>query len=69
MPKHIFKADETLYLCSMGKRFRVTAIFTDDAEANEHMRKHDNQACIAAFGPLVILADKYAGEPYRIGVK
>ncbi len=61
--KHIFKQDEILWLCSMGKKFRVTAIFTTDQAANEHMRKHDDQACIASFGPFVILANKYAGEP------
>ncbi len=60
--KHIFKQDEILWLCSMGKRFRVTAIFTDDAEANAHMERHDDQACIANFGAFVILANKYAGE-------
>ena len=62
--KHIMAADESLHIYSMGKRLRVTAIFSDYAEANTYMDKHDDQAVIASFGPFVLLANMYdKGEP------
>jgi len=60
-PNHVARDGEVLWLYSMGKRFQVTAIFTTDAEANAHMEKHDSQAVIAAFGPFIVLANKYEG--------
>jgi hypothetical protein len=48
-----------LYVRSMGKIIRVTAIFDNDAEANAHMAKHSEAACVAVSGSLVMLADKY----------
>ncbi len=61
-----FKPEEILFLYSMGKCFRVTAIFSDMAAANRHMERNTNAACIAAFGneddkrgELVFIADKY----------
>ena len=59
---HTAKPGEVLWLCSMGKRFQVTAIFTEEAEANAHMETHDDQAVIACFGPFIVLANKYEGE-------
>lgn len=56
--KRILKADEFLWICSMGKRLRVTAIFTDDAEANDHMARSDD-AVIAYHAPFILLANKY----------
>ena len=50
---------QILYVRSMGKALRVTAIFPSDAEANAYMSTHDEQACVAIFGPYVLLADKY----------
>ena len=49
---------QTVYIYSMGKRLRITAIFDNDADANKHMEKTDD-ACIAIFGKFVILANKY----------
>jgi len=59
--KHIAKRGEILWIHSMGKRFAVTAIFTDDESANAHMARHTSQALIAEFGPFRILAEQYAG--------
>jgi hypothetical protein len=50
---------ESLYVRSMGKALRVTVIATSDAEANDYMAKHDDDACIAVFGPFVLLANRY----------
>jgi len=57
--QHIAKESEKLYFCSMGKKLRITAIFTNDEEANRHMLKNQDQATIACFGPFVFLANKY----------
>jgi len=59
---HIAKTDEHLYVYSMGKRFRVLAIFDTDDEANAYCAKHDAAAVIACFGPMVVVASKYQGE-------
>lgn len=60
--KHLAKSHEDLYIYSMGKRFRVTGIFTDEASANSHMERNSNDAVIACFGPFILLAEKYTGE-------
>jgi hypothetical protein len=49
--------DDLLWL-QMGKRFPVTAIFTNTAEANAHMVKHSEQGLAAEFGPFLILANE-----------
>lgn len=59
--KHIAKEGEILWIYSMGKRFQVRAIFTNDDSANNYMRQHEETACIACFGPFVIIANKYEG--------
>ena len=47
-----------IYIGSMGKALRVTAVFADDDSANRHMEKTSNEdAVVAVFGNLVILAD------------
>lgn len=55
--KYIAK-DETVYLYSMGKRLKITAIFTDDDTANAHMEQSDD-ALVAVFGPFLLCANKY----------
>jgi len=55
---HITKQDDKLFIYSMNKRLRITAIFTDDESANKHMEKTDD-AVVACFGPFVFLANKY----------
>jgi hypothetical protein len=56
---HKATKDEKLLFRSMGKSFAITAIATTDEEANEHMRKHDDDAVIASFGPFVLMANKH----------
>lgn len=48
-----------LYVRSMGKALRVTAIFPSDAEANRYLAGHRDQGCIAVFGALVLIAKLY----------
>ena len=55
---HVMSKDERLFIFSMGKRLRITAIFTDDDAANAHMAKTDD-AVIACHGPFIFLANKY----------
>ena len=49
---------EKLYVCSMGKLLRVTAIFTDDNHANKYMETH-NEGVVACFAGLTFLANMY----------
>lgn len=49
--------EHILYLRSMGKLFRVTAIFTSDAEANAYMEKHREEGLIAEFKPYLYIAN------------
>jgi hypothetical protein len=59
MPKHIMAKDELLHIYSMRKRLRIYAIFTNAADANDYMAKHDNLAVVACFGNFIFLADQY----------
>lgn len=54
--KWIAKADEYLYIYSMGKRLRITAIFTDEDRANEYMAKKD-EGVVACFGSFIFMAN------------
>lgn len=56
---HRAKPEEQILLRSMGKSLRILAIATTDDEANDYMRRHDNAAVVACFGPFVFMADKY----------
>lgn len=58
-PKKIMReGQELLYLYSMGKRLRVTAIFTDEAEANNYMEKSNlREGVIAEVKPFIFLAN------------
>ena len=50
--------NSALYIRSMGKMLRVTAIFTKNEDANRHTAKPGNtDAVVAVSGSLVILAD------------
>jgi hypothetical protein len=59
--EHIAKPDEQLWLYSMGKRFRVRAIFTDVSGSNRFMEQHNETALIACFGPFQVIANVYEG--------
>ena len=49
---------QTMYVRSMGKALRVTAIFDNDDAANAHMAKNDEDAVVAVFGKFVLLANR-----------
>lgn len=51
--------DQIMYVRSMGKALRVTAIFTNDDDANNYMRRNKDEAVIACFEPFVLLANVY----------
>lgn len=57
MPK--LKDTEKLYVRSMGKALRVTAIFTNDDDANRFMERNDDDAVVACFAGIVLLAKKH----------
>jgi hypothetical protein len=49
-----------VYVASMGKLFRVTAIAQSDEEANEYCAGHDGQGVIAEDkSGLIYIADRY----------
>ena len=57
--KRIMTKDDYLLIYSMGKRFRVTAIFTSENDANAYMEKHEEAALIAEHKPFLFIASKY----------
>ena len=59
MKKRVLGKDEILLLNSMGKTFRVRAIFTDTDAANEYMERNSDTGCIAEFSPYIFVADLY----------
>lgn len=51
---------QTLYVRSMGKALKVTAMFTDEDKANAYMAKPDNNGgVVAVFGKFILVADVY----------
>lgn len=52
---------EKLRICSMGKVFSVTAVFTNDEDANAYMAKHKDEGVIAVIQGVVFLANVYDG--------
>ena len=55
---------QMLYVRSMGKLLRVTAVYDSDDDANTHMGKHNDDAVVACFGHFVFLANVYdKGKP------
>lgn len=58
---HSARIHEQLWIYSMGKRFRVRAITTTDAEANSFMESHRDTALIACFGEFCVIANQYEG--------
>jgi hypothetical protein len=54
---------QEIYIYSMGKKLKITAIFDNEAEANANMAKTDN-AVVGEFGKFIFLANKYdTGQP------
>lgn len=58
MKKYLMNKDDMLYIYSMGKKIRVTSIFTDNRDCNIHCER-TNDAVIACFGDFIFCADKY----------
>ncbi len=54
---YVAKPGEAIYLALFGKRFRITALFSSDDEANAYMEANKSDGCIACFGPFVFLAN------------
>lgn len=50
---------QTIYVRSMGKDLRVTAVFTNDDDANTYMEKNRDEGVIAVYGDVVFLANVY----------
>ena len=56
---YTFKETHNVYIRSMGKLLRITAIAVGDDAANAYMETHDSAAMIAECGPFIFMADKY----------
>lgn len=50
-PEHI------IYLRSMGKALRITAMFGTDDEANAYLEKHRDEGVIAVIQDIVFIAN------------
>lgn len=59
--KHVAKSHEHLYICSMGKQFRVRCIATTDDESNQFAATHRDTGLIAVLGPFQFTADFHSG--------
>ena len=49
--------EQMLYVRSMGKILRITAVFMTDEDANAYMARNKDEAVIAVFGSMVLLAN------------
>ena len=53
-----------LYVRSMGKSLRVTAMFKDDDDANRYMARNRDEGVVAVMAGVVLLANLYdKGSP------
>ena len=50
---------QLVYVRSMGKLLRVTAVFHDEDEANKYMEKHADEGLVACFAPYFLIANVY----------
>ena len=48
---------QMLYVRSMGKLLKVTAIFTDEAAANYYMENVRDEGVVAEFRPFIFMAN------------
>jgi hypothetical protein len=55
----ILRAEQALYVRSMGKALKVVAITDSVQAANRLMGIHASWAIVAEFDWLILLADKY----------
>lgn len=61
MPR--LREHERLYVRSMGKEFRVTAVFTSDDDMNGYLTKHRDEGVIASVGGVSFAANLYQANP------
>lgn len=48
-----------LYIRSMGKLLRVTALFSSDTEVGDYGARHPDEIVVGEFTGLIFLADAY----------
>lgn len=53
------KPEQVLYVQSMGKALRVTAIFDNPSDANHYMARNKDEAVVAELGTMVLIANVY----------
>ena len=53
------KPEQMLYVRTMGKALKVTAVFTDDDSANAYMSNHSDEGVVAEFAPYIFIANVY----------
>lgn len=56
--KHNFE-NLNVYVATMGKLLKVTAIFDSDDEANEYMARTNDAVVAVSRGGMILLANKY----------
>jgi hypothetical protein len=52
----ILNPDQPLYVHTLGRAFRVTALFQSPDVANGFMEANPGQGVLACYGPLICLA-------------
>ena len=53
------KKQQILYVRSMGKALKVTAIFTGVDECNQYCEKNRDEGLVAEFGKYLFVANLY----------
>ena len=50
---------QIIYVRSMGKLLKVTALFTDNSECNKYLESHKDEGVIAEYGNTIFVANCY----------
>jgi hypothetical protein len=56
------EVNQLLYVGSLGKAVRVTAIFTSVQDSNGYLAAHSDEGVVAEFGPYVFIANNQDGD-------
>jgi hypothetical protein len=56
------EVNQLLYVGSLGKAVRVTAIFTSAQESNAYLAAHSDEGVVAEFGRYVFIANNQDGD-------
>jgi hypothetical protein len=51
------KPEHVIYVRSMGKALRITAMFTNVADANAYLERHKDEGVIAEIQGIVFIAN------------